>query len=80
MEAVLSHCFLATHPGTPCVGQLPGWLDLRSICSIAVLAGPLTVVEVTGAENDIVKVVQNGAFPKEVDRTSPIHDLNLSFH
>lgn len=42
--------------------------------------GPLTVVEVTGAENDIVKVVQNDAFPKEVDRTSPIHDLNLSFH
>ena len=42
--------------------------------------GPLTVIEVTGAKNDIVKVVQNDAFPKEVDRTSSIHDLNLSFH
>ena len=53
--------------------------------------GPLTVPEVIDAENDIVKVVQNEAFPKEIDalngtapgnrkkclpRTSPVRDLN----
>lgn len=53
--------------------------------------GPLTLLEVTGAENDIVKLVQNDAFPREVavldqtasgfriksvPRTSLIPDLN----
>ena len=53
--------------------------------------GPLTVPEVIDAEKDIVKVVQNEAFPKEIDavngtapgnrkkslpRTSPVRDLN----
>ena len=51
--------------------------------------GPLTVLEVIDTEKDIVKVVQNEAFPKEIDalnknstrkqclpRTSPVRDLN----
>ena len=53
--------------------------------------GPLTVPEVNDAEKDIVKVIQNEAFPKEIDalngtapgnrkkslpRTSPVRDLN----